>query len=232
VTLRSSGVLAVLAIAGLAFLVFGRSETKSADLGVGLITGAVVGAALLAAEIERTNRDKAEQQRIEEWRLAEERRTADQREADRRQQAMFRREDQERQERAIRGLLVQQLIAGTPELRGLNLASEHLPGLYLMRRRVDDGRFQGSDLRRSNFTQAELRYCIFESAALREASFDGARVVGCDFAGADMTAVQLEGATFVECMFQAVMASGHAGTATFERCEDVPSVWLAPGRDV
>jgi uncharacterized protein YjbI with pentapeptide repeats len=81
--------------------------------------------------------------------------------------------------------------------------------------------FVSSDLRRANFTGAELARADFSFADLREAKFVGANLSGAEFAssdlrGADLSGADLRGAKFIDTRFHdAILTGARFGGATW-----------------
>lgn len=195
---------------GVALTFLPPQSTRLVDLGVGVLTGSVVG--LFIWSMERSEAERIRQ--LNESLAERDRRLEQDRQA-------ARDEDQRRADEANRRLAVQAMVIGKDVIHGLNLSDQDLRGLVFAHKRLAFVDFEGSNLADCDFSGSTLRNVSF-----RDGSMDGARFLGCVLEEVDFSGASLEG-----CLFSGARAEGVKVDAASGLSDEAARELGLPGAD-
>jgi uncharacterized protein YjbI with pentapeptide repeats len=192
-----------------------RDPTCRRDLGVALMTGAVVAGAILLIQVVFDARIAS----IEHHRQAEQRRR-----------------DQIARAADARASL--QLTVGLARnLRGMDFRGKDLSGFYLGWKNLRDALFAEAHLENAMLPGADLRGASLDGADLRSAHFDRARLErtnlnGADLRGAVLSLAHIDGADMTWADLRGANLRTAVGRASFARATyDSTTQWPSGGSD-
>ena len=182
---------------GLVFLIVGDQPTKVADLGVALLSSAVIAAIVLWFDdrIKKRESEAEVARRLERQQFEDRLRTRDA-------------ESSRERHEELKKLLLQQLVVSGQSLEGLRLPNENLSGLFARDKVLSDCDFSYADLHDSDLTGSQLHRSRFRSADLSNASLRDVRAHGADFSYAVLDGANLAGARLVDANFTGASLEG------------------------